>query len=50
MDTETLERVRKYALVTESPGRYEHSLRVADTARELCETYNFDGDKGYFAG
>ena len=50
MDTETLERVRKYALVAESPGRYEHSLRVADAARELCETYNFDGDKGYFAG
>ena len=35
MDTETLERVRKYALVAESPGRYEHSLRVADTAEVI---------------
>jgi len=30
--------------------RYEHSLGVAQTARELAECYQVDGDKAYQAG
>ena len=47
---ETFERVRKYALAAEKPERFQHSMRVAETAKRMCEIYGQDPDKGYFAG
>ena len=47
---ETFERVRKYSLAAEKPERFQHSLRVAETAKRMCEIYGQDPDKGYFAG
>lgn len=32
------------------PRRYQHSLGVADTARELARTYGVDGKAAYLAG
>ena len=32
------------------PRRYQHSLGVADTARELARTYGVDGEAAYLAG
>lgn len=32
------------------PSRYEHSVRVAETAKVLCEQYDIDGQYGYLAG
>ncbi len=31
-------------------SRYEHSVRVAETAQVLCERYDIDGQLGYLAG
>ncbi|MBQ1833230.1 MAG: bis(5'-nucleosyl)-tetraphosphatase (symmetrical) YqeK [Treponema sp.] len=47
---ETFESVRKYALAAEKEERFQHSVRVAETARRMCEIYGEDGDAGYFAG
>ncbi len=38
--------VNKYV----SESRFEHSLRVAQTAVILCQRYNQDEDKGYYSG
>ncbi|MCQ2981761.1 MAG: bis(5'-nucleosyl)-tetraphosphatase (symmetrical) YqeK [Treponemataceae bacterium] len=32
------------------PSRYEHSVRVAETAQRLCEQYDIEGLTGYLAG
>lgn len=45
-----LDKVRKYAKKAEKPERYQHSLRVAEMAREMCVIYGEDPDKGYFTG
>lgn len=50
IDEKLLKSVRDYAEKNEHKERYEHSLRVADTARILCRKFNLDEDKGYFAG
>lgn len=47
---ELLEKVRKYALEAEKKSRYEHSVRVAQTAAFLCRQFGLDEQKGYFAG
>jgi predicted HD superfamily hydrolase involved in NAD metabolism len=43
---------RYLALIRErlSPDRYEHSLGVAETARELAKLYGVDEEKAYLAG
>ena len=50
IDRDTFEDVRKYALAAEKPERFEHSVRVAETAARMCEIYGQDCEKGYFAG
>lgn len=50
MDAKLTEYVRKYALTMVSQSRYEHSLRVAETAQKLCELHGLDPQRGYFAG
>ena len=50
IDRDTFEDVRKYALAAEKPERFEHSVRVAETAARMCEIYGQDREKGYFAG
>ncbi len=50
IDSETFEKVRKYAMGAEKISRFEHSMRVAETARRMCGIYGGDGDKAYFAG
>ncbi|MBO4320320.1 MAG: bis(5'-nucleosyl)-tetraphosphatase (symmetrical) YqeK [Treponema sp.] len=45
-----LNKVREYAKSAEKPERYEHSVRVAETARKMCDIYGEDPDKGYFTG
>ncbi len=45
-----LDKVREYAKKAEKPERYQHSLRVAEMAREMCVIYGEDPDKGYFTG
>lgn len=47
---ETFEAVRKYAMAAEKMERFEHSIRVAETAKKMCRIYGQDEDKGYFAG
>lgn len=50
MDLQILEAVRKYAMGCESASRYEHSLRVAETAEKMCLIYGLDTSSGYFVG
>ena len=45
-----LDKVREFAKAAEKPERYEHSVRVAETARQMCSIYGEDPDKAYFAG
>ena len=45
-----LNKVREYAESAEKPERYEHSVRVAEMARQMCVIYGEDPDKGYFTG
>lgn len=47
---ETLEKIRKFASGAEKKERYEHSVRVAETARYMCDLYGVDPKKGYLAG
>lgn len=44
------ETVRQRIRETLTPGRYEHSMRVAELCRELCVRFSLDPDVGYFAG
>jgi putative HD superfamily hydrolase of NAD metabolism len=54
MNTEELklvtEKVNLYALATLSTSRYEHSVRVAVLARDLCARFGLDPHAGYLAG
>ena len=50
IDSETFEKVRKYAMGAEKISRFEHSMRVAETAHRMCEIYGENGEKAYFAG
>ncbi len=50
LDCEVLESVRLYALSSLSKPRYEHSLRVAQMAKVLCEKYDEDIYAGFLAG
>jgi nicotinate-nucleotide adenylyltransferase len=43
-------KVNLYAIGSLSLARYEHSVRVAELARELCGRFGLDPDVGYFAG
>lgn len=47
---ELLEKIRKFALASEKPDRYEHSERVAETAMIMCDMFGVDPKKGYLAG
>lgn len=47
---ELMEKIRKYALVSEKIERYAHSERVAETAMILCEMFGINPKKGYLAG
>ena len=50
IDNDLLEEVRKFAMASEKKARYEHSIRVAETACLICGFYGLDAKKGYFAG
>ena len=50
MDAQIIELVRKYAITMVSQSRYEHSVRVAETAEKLCRIHGLDPQRGYFAG
>ncbi len=50
MDAQTTERVRRYAMTMISQSRYEHSIRVAQTAERFCQIHGLDSQRGYFAG
>ena len=45
-----LERVQAYAKAHLSTARYEHSVRVGETAEQMCALYGEDPFKGKFAG
>lgn len=45
-----IEEIRKYAKGAVSDSRYQHSVRVAETAMKLCEKFGLDGKIGYLAG
>lgn len=45
-----LEEVRQDAESHVKKSRYEHSVRVAQTAEKMCALYGVDCRKGYFAG
>lgn len=45
-----LEEIRKDAESHVKKSRYEHSVRVAETAEKMCALYGVDVKKGYFAG
>lgn len=44
------ETVRRRIAETLSPARYDHSIRVAECARELCFRFSLDPAAGYLAG
>lgn len=50
MDTELFEKIRKYTLGAVKHERYEHSLRTAETAAQMCRIYRSDDYKGMIAG
>lgn len=45
-----IEEIRKYAKGAVSESRFQHSVRVAETAMKLCEKFGLDGKIGYLAG
>lgn len=47
---ELIEKIRKYALASIKPERYEHSERVAETAMYMCDMFGVNPRKGYIAG
>ena len=47
---QTAERVKRYAQSVLTKSRWEHSVRVAETAALLCKKYGVDELSGYFAG
>lgn len=47
---ETIQKINKYVLSSVSDTRYEHSVRTAQTAKQLCKLYNEDEQLGYLAG
>lgn len=47
---ERIEKYKKEILKRLKPKRYEHSLNVADSARQLAEKYGEDKDKAYISG
>ncbi|MFA6856227.1 MAG: bis(5'-nucleosyl)-tetraphosphatase (symmetrical) YqeK [Treponema sp.] len=44
------EKIRQYTLAAVKKSRYEHSMRVAETAQELCRRYGIDERRGCLAG
>lgn len=48
--TELFENIRSYAEKNLSKKRYEHSVRVAETAAYMCRLYGFDENLGLVAG
>ncbi len=50
-DIETLtEEIRVYAKTVLKKKRFEHSVRVAETASKLCKRFGIDKKKGYLSG
>ena len=47
---ETIKKIKAHAAGVLSKARYEHSLRTAKMARELCERFLLDGQLGFLAG
>lgn len=47
---ELIEEIRKYTKKSVKQKRYEHSVRVAETAAKICRTFGFDENIGYLAG
>ncbi len=45
-----VEKIRLYTQGAVKASRYEHSVRVAQTAKMMCERYSLDAEKGYLAG
>ena len=45
-----LEKIKKYLSVSVSQSRYEHSIRTAQTAKELCLRFGEDAELGEIAG
>ncbi len=50
MDSDIIEKIRAYAQKNLSADRYEHSVRVAETASFMCSLYGLDEDAGKLAG
>ncbi len=50
VDAETTEKVRQYISGALGTKRYEHSVRVAETAGHICSLFGMDYSSGYFAG
>lgn len=48
--TDNIEKMKKIVHKMVKPSRYEHSVRVAETAAMMCEKFDFDVNRGYFAG
>ena len=46
----SIEKIKKDLKDRVSEYRYEHSLMVADEAKNLAKKYNLDEDKAYVAG
>lgn len=47
---ELIEKIREFTQKSVKKSRYEHSVRVAETAARICRTYGFDETVGYLAG
>lgn len=49
-DKTCYEKIRSYAEKNLSKNRYEHSVRVAETAAEMCRLYGLDENLGLISG
>ena len=47
---EKTEEIRAFTQAHVKKGRYEHSVRVAETCARMCRQYGLDSRKGYLAG
>ncbi len=50
MDTNLTNRIKKYLKTVVKQSRYEHSVRTAILAEQMCKVYGEDPNKGYLAG
>jgi predicted HD superfamily hydrolase involved in NAD metabolism len=50
MESDLIDAIKKYTQRKVSKSRFEHSLRTAETAVQMCRLYHVDEQRGFLAG